>query len=88
MEEKELNKELLKEMIDCVKREVKYRHIVYPKLVANGKMKQDDADKQKKLMYLVQITLQKILDGNAPKPVQQALFNTAIYKQTDTTYLG
>ena len=87
-EEKELNKELLLKMINCVKREVKFRHIVYKKRVAAGSMKQEEADEEKKLMYLVQLTLQKIYDGNAPKPVQQALFDTALYKKTDTSYLN
>lgn len=87
-EEKEINKEQLKKMIDCVKREVKFRHIVYPKLVASGRMKQEDADEQKKLMYLVQICLQKIYDGQVPKTVQQSLFDTAIYKQPDNRFWG
>ena len=87
-EEKELNKELLKEMIDCVKREVGYRYVVYKRLIAAGKMSEEKAEKEQKLMYLVQLTLQKIYDGNAPKPVQQALFDTALYKKTDTSYLN
>lgn len=88
MNEKELNKELLQKMINCVKREVQFRYIVYKKRVANGTMKPEEAEEEKRLMYLVQITLQKILDGDAPKPVQQALFETALYKKADTTYLN
>lgn len=66
-------------MIDCVKREMSLRYAVYPKLIANGKMKPEEAEKEKKLMYLVQISLQKIYDGTAPKEVQQSLFNTKQY---------
>ena len=88
MSDKELNKELLQKMINCVKREVQFRYIVYKKRVAAGTMKKEEAEKEQKLMYLVQLTLQKIYDGNAPKPVQQALFDTALYKKTDTSYLN
>ncbi len=88
MSNKELNKELLQEMIDCVKREVRFRYIVYKKRVAAGTMKKEEAEKEQKLMYLIQITLQKILDGDTPKSVQQALFDTALYKKTDTSYLN
>lgn len=87
-EKKQLNKELLYKMIECVKREVKYRYIVYPRLIAAGKMKQEEADEQKKLMYLVQICLQRIYDGEVAKGVQQSLFDTALYKPTDTSYLN
>lgn len=87
-EEKQLNKELLLKMINCVKREVQFRYIVYKKRVANGTMKPEEAEEEKRLMYLVQLTLQKIYDGNAPQTVQQALFDTALYKKTDTSYLN
>ena len=87
MSDKELNKELLQKMINCVKREVQFRYIVYKKRVANGTMKQEEADEERKLMYLVQLTLQKILDGNAPQTVQKALFDTAVYKPKNTSYL-
>lgn len=71
-----MNYELLKEMIDCVKREVSLRFAVYPKLIANGKMTQEKAEKEKKLMYLVQLSLQKIYEGNAPEEVQMSLFGS------------
>lgn len=86
-EEKQLNKELLLKMINCVKREVQFRHIVYKKRVANGTMKPEEAEEEKRLMYLVQLTLQKIYDGNVPQTVQQALFDTAVYKPKNTSYL-
>lgn len=78
----EINYELLGEMIDCVKREVKLRYAVYPKLIASGKMSQQKAEKEKALMYGVQKCLQKIYDKTAPAPVQAALFDTVIYNKT------
>ena len=74
-----MDKDKLKEMIDCVKREVSLRYIVYPKRVRAGKMKQEDAEKEIKLMFLVQKSLQKIYDGLAPKEVQNSLFDTTQY---------
>jgi len=79
-----MNRELLKEMIDCVKREVSLRFAVYPKLIANGKMKPEQAEREKKLMYLVQLSLQKIYDGKAPEEVQQALFDVSEYSKDYT----
>ena len=87
MPEKELNRELLKKMIECVKREVGYRYSVYKRLVASGKMSEEKAKEEQKLMYLVQISLESIYNGNAPKPVQQALFDTALYQPQDRRYL-
>lgn len=79
-ENREVNYELLKEMIDCVKREVGLRYAVYPKLIRSGKMTESQAQKEKSLMYAVQRCLQKIYDGKAPDTVQQALFNTEFFK--------
>lgn len=79
-----MKKPLLKEMIECVKREVGMRYKVYPKLVANGKMTQEEADKEKKLMYLVQLSLQKIYDGKAPEEVQATLFDLKAYEEETT----
>lgn len=75
-----MDKEKLKEMIDCAKREVSFRYAVYPKRVAAKKMTQEQADKEIKLMYLIQISLQKIYDDEAPQYIQNALFNTDKYK--------
>ncbi len=88
MPEKEIkiNREILKKMIDCVKREVSLRYAVYPKLIANNKMTFEKAEEEKKLMYLVQISLQKIYDGAAPKEIQQSLFDTNKYKRTNSYY--
>ena len=84
-EETKINREILKEMIDCVKREVSLRYTVYPKLIAKNKMSKEKAEKEKRLMYLVQISLQKIYDGSAPKAVQNSLFDTKQYEKSNFT---
>lgn len=82
----EINRELLKEMIDCISREVSLRYAVYPKLIASGKMTPEKAEKEKSLMYGVKKALQKIYDGTAPPEVQQALFDTELYIKRDRNY--
>lgn len=79
-EQKTINYELLYKMIECVKREVAMRYKVYPGRVKAGKMTQQEAETEQKLMYQVQLTLQKIYNGQAPETVQKALFDTDIYK--------
>lgn len=71
--------ELLQEMIDCAKREVKYRYAVYPRLCKSGKMEEYESIKEQKLMYAIQKALQKIYDGTAPQPVQQSFLNAQEY---------
>lgn len=71
--------ELLQQMIDCVKREVKLRYAIYPRRIKAGKMTADEAKKEQSLMYAVQKALQKIYDGTAPIPVQQSFFNAQDY---------
>lgn len=71
--------ELLQQMIDCVKREVKLRYAVYPGRVKAGKMTPEEALKEQRLMYGVQKALQKIYDGTAPAPVQQSFLNAQDY---------
>lgn len=78
--------ELLQQMIDCVSREVSLRYAVYPKRVTSGKMTQEEADKEQRLMYGIKKALQKIYDNKAPAEVQQALFNTEIYKTPERNY--
>ena len=82
----EVDRELLKQMIDCVSREVSMRYAVYPKRVAAGKMTADEAEKEKRLMYGVKKALQKIYDGTAPAEVQQALFDTELYKKKERSF--
>lgn len=74
----EIDFELLNQMIQCAKREVAFRYRVYPGLVAKGKMTTKQAEKEKALMYAIQKALQKIYDGNAPEPVQQAFLTHRI----------
>lgn len=75
----EIDFELLQEMINCVKREVKLRYAVYPGRVKAGKMDSTEALKEQQLMYAVQKALQKIYDGTAPIPVQQSFLNAQDY---------
>lgn len=81
-----MNRETLKKMIECAKREVEQRKKVYPRLVAIGKMKQEKADYEIKTMALIQLSLQKIYDGNAPEQVQATLFDTKEYEPKKTMY--
>ncbi len=75
----EIDFELLQQMIDCVKREVKLRYAVYPGRVRAGKMTNDEMLKEQQLMWAVQKALQKIYNGTAPKPVQQTFLNAQDY---------
>lgn len=75
----EINYELLEQMINCVKREVKLRYAIYPRRIQSGLMTQKEATREQQLMYAVQKALQKIYDGTAPKPVQQAFLNAQDY---------
>ena len=79
MEEKQIDFKLLKQMIDCVKREVKMRYAVYPSRVHAGKMTNDEMLKEQALMYGVQKALQKIYEATAPQPVQQSFLNAQEY---------
>ena len=49
MEEKQIDFKLLKQMIDCVKREVKMRYAVYPSRVNAGKMTNDEKEQLTKI---------------------------------------
>lgn len=75
----EVNYELLQDMINCVKREVKLRYAVYPRRIQSGLMTQKEATREQQLMYAVQKALQKIYDGTAPQPVQQSFLNAQDY---------
>ena len=71
----EINYSLLKEMIDCVSREVSLRFAVYPKRIQSGKMTKEQADKEIKLMQMIKNALKKVYEGQAPETVQQAFFD-------------
>lgn len=82
----EINYPLLKEMIDCVSREVSLRFAVYPKRIAAGKMTKEQADKEIHLMQLIKNSLKKIYEGKAPETVQQAFFNVQDFKEPNTKH--
>lgn len=82
----EIDFNLLQELINCAKREVALRYRVYPRLVANGKMTQQQADKEKAWMYSIQKALQKIYDGTAPLPVQQSFLDAQDYIKPKNYY--
>lgn len=82
----EINYHLLKEMIDCVSREVSFRFAVYPKRVQSGKMTKEQADREIQLMQMIKNSLKKVYEGQAPETVQQAFFNLEDYKNKQNEY--
>lgn len=81
-----INYPLLKEMIDCVAREVALRFAVYPKRVQIGKMTKEQADREIMLMQMIRNSLKKVYEGQAPAVVQQAFFNVQDYKEPNTKH--
>ena len=82
----EINYPLLKEMIDCVSREVSFRFAVYPKRVREGKMEKETADREIKLMQMIKNALKKVYEGQAPETVQQAFFDVQDFKEPNTKH--
>ena len=82
----EINYPLLKEMIDCVAREVSFRFAVYPKRVREGKMEKETADREIQLMQMIKNSLKKVYEGQAPAVVQQAFFDVQDYKKPNIQY--
>lgn len=82
----EINYPLLKEMIDCVAREVSFRFAVYPKRIQAGKMTKEQADREIQLMQLIKNSLKKIYEGKAPETVQQAFFDLKEYDNKPKEY--
>ena len=82
----DINYTLLKEMIDCVSREVSLRFAVYPKRIQSGKMTKEQADKEIKLMQMIKNALKKVYEGQAPETVQQAFLNLDDYKNKQNEY--
>ena len=82
----DINYTLLKEMIDCVSREVSLRFAVYPKRVQSGKMTKEQADKEIHLMQLIKNSLKKVYENKAPESVQQAFLNLDDYKNKQNEY--
>ena len=81
-----INYPLLKEMIDCVSREISFRFAVYPKRIQAGKMTKEQADKEIHLMQMIKNALKKVYEGQAPETVQQAFFNLEDYKNKQNEY--
>lgn len=81
-----INYPLIKEMIDCVGREVSLRFAVYPKRIQAGKMTKEQADREIQLMQMIKGALQKVYDGQAPESVQQAFFDVQDYKKPNIQY--
>ena len=82
----EINYPLLKEMIDCVSREISFRYAVYSNRIKVGKMTQEQAKKEIHLMQLIRNSLKKIYDNQASETVQQAFFNLEDYKNKQNEY--
>lgn len=82
----DINYPLLKEMIDCVSREISFRFAVYPKRIREGKMEKETADREIKLMQMIKNSLKKVYEGQAPESVQQAFFNLEDYKNKQNEY--
>lgn len=81
-----INYPLLKEMIDCVAREVALRFAVYPKRVQAGKMTKEQADREIQLMQMIRNSLKKVYDKKAPQAVQQAFLNLDDFHKSNTQY--
>ena len=77
----ELDRKMLFELIDCVKREVSMRYRVYPKRIAAGYMTEKQAKREQELMYKVQVLLQNVYNGNVTEGVQQSFINAQEYIQ-------
>ncbi len=55
-------------------------------MIAAKKMTQEKADEEIKLMWIAAACFNKILQGAAPKEVQQALFDIKEYDKPKRTY--
>lgn len=71
--------ETIKKLKDCCSREAALRVNVYPKWVALGKMTQEKADEEIRLMRLAAACFNKLLEGKAPE-VQKQLFDVKPYE--------
>lgn len=78
--------ETIKKLKNCCAREAVMREKVYPRFIASGKMTQEKADEEIKLMQLAAACFNKIYQGNAPPEVQQALFDTKQYEHRKQNY--
>ncbi len=81
-----INYHLLKEMIDCVARELSLRYAVYPGRIRSGKMTKEQADREIQLMQMIRNSLKKIYDKKVPEIVQQAFFDIKDFDNTTKDY--
>ena len=80
-----MNLETIRQLkVEC-ERETRLRQSVYPKLIKQGKLTQEDADRQINLMALAAACFKKILDAKAPE-VQQILFDAKEFNQEKSMY--
>lgn len=77
--------ETIRKLKECCSREAALRERVYPKWVAVGKMQQEKADEEIRLMRLAAACFNKILEGKAPE-VQQQLFDATEFQKTRSMY--
>lgn len=77
--------ETIRKLKDCCAREAALRVNVYPKWVKAGKMTQEKADEEIRLMQIAAACFNKILQGKAPE-VQQQLFDTKPYEPPKYNY--
>ena len=82
----DINYPLIKEMIDCVSREISFRFAVYPKRIQAGKMTKEQADREIQLMQMIKNSLKKVYEGQAPAAVQQAFFDLQDYNKPFTEH--
>ena len=75
--------ETIEKLKNCCAREAAMRVNVYPKWVAAGKMTQEKADEEIRLMQIAAACFNKILQGKAPE-VQQLLFDIKPDKKRQT----
>lgn len=76
-----INYPLLKEMIDCVAREVALRFAVYPKRVQAGKMTKEQADREIQLMQMIRNSLKKSLRQKSPSSCSAGFFKFGRFPQ-------
>ncbi|MBQ9149835.1 hypothetical protein IJX73_02780 [bacterium] len=76
-----MNLEMIEKLKKCCAREAELRKKVYPKFISTGKMTQQEAEEEIKLMQIAAACFDKILKGNAPE-IQQQLFNIEQYNTT------
>lgn len=57
----------IKEKLECVERELKYRHRVYARLVERGKMSEPQRQREIKVVGAIRDDYASLLDDEAPQ---------------------